>query len=80
MLHPSKIQPRISGGVSTTEYEGNNGDVARTLSRLEFSNYGKVDRQVENKQLRLGTKLEVDRVCRVRHAEGVEQNQSQVSY
>ena len=87
VLRPSKIQPGISDRVSTTElrtteYGGNTGDVARTLPRSELSTYGKVDRRVENKELRLGTKPEdkLDRGCGVRHAEGVEQNQSRVSY
>ena len=68
--------------IPTTEYGGNTGDVTRTLPRSELSTYGKVDRRVENKELRLGTKPEdkLDRGCGVRHAEGVEQNQSRVSY
>ena len=94
VLCPSKIQPGISDGVSTTElrttdyglrtteYGGNTGDVARTLPRSELSTYGKVDRRVESKELRPGTKPEdkSDGGCGVRHAEGVEQNQSRVSY
>ena len=87
VLRPSKIQPGISDGVSTTElqttdYRGNTGDVARTLPRSELSTYGKVDRRVESKELRPGTKPEdkSDGGCGVRHAEGVEQNQSRVSY
>ena len=71
-----------SYGLRTTEYGGNTGDVARTLPRSELSTYGKVDRRVENKELRPGTKPEdkSDGGCGVRHAEGVEQNQSRVSY
>ena len=54
----------------------------RTLPRSELSTYGKVDRRVENEELRPGTKPEdkSDGGCGVRHAEGVEQNQSRVSY
>ena len=64
------------------ECRGNTGDVARTLPRSELSTYGKVDRRVESKELRPGTKPEdkSDGGCGVRHAEGVEQNQSRVSY
>ena len=89
VLRPSKIQPGISDGVSTTELRTTDygvrrdtGDVARTLPRSELSTYGKVDQRVESKELRPGTKPEdkSDGGCGVRHAEGVEQNQSRVSY
>ena len=89
VLRPSKIQPGISDRVSTMELQTTDYRLRRKhwgrhedLTRSELSTYGKVDQQVESKELRLGTRPEdkSDEGCGVRHAEGDEQNQSRVSY